>query len=447
MHSKLTFIDGDNKKYVAPLTKALREKYGPLFKETRFEKEESTQDNAVIRLSEDPPAAVAALVQVLQHGAFTVPESTAQKLTFLAGAVFIATRCHLDPMARQALQLFDEHLKKFPSPSGGDDAAFAADFVAAVEAAYGPDPDYTKYYVPELQKLVVAYAAGRYQEMLGNEAYAALFEDKDHIFCYEARNAAAEKMKRDGRGDGDDDEDVYSDGDGDDDEIIDDDDLDDPPMVTIIDRLGKKRVTTRRVVKMHSSFLDLAPRPEPGSDPYWNAVYKVRDHPQGIEAMFVMFEEGVRYWGPPRHREKTASAVIEWFTHALRTGDKYKVFYIPPPMAGAIACEDYLGRCNKPHIIAKAVRVIYACKVWSMHGESPDCTKEGFQDVKNIFVEHFAKIDECLLRKKVYKELFEEVPEFREDVRKERSKKMGSGEDDADKDGDGADEGVEHGDI
>lgn len=152
-----------------------------------------------------------------------------------------------------------------------------------------------------------------------------------------------------------------------------------------------------------------------------------------------MFEEGVRTWCVPRHREKTASVAVEWLGHALLIGDKYDLVWMPECVAAAFINDDFLDRCRKPHAIANTVRALYACTIVR---KEPD---ERFEPLKDVFAGHFAALSEGdLLKKKVWRDLFMDVPEFSADVSKERLKKKGRGEGGADKDDDGADQDVEH---
>lgn len=221
---------------------------------------------------------------MLKHDAFTIPPNEEPQgrrdLAFLADALLIAARYHLHLMALQALKLFDQHLKDDVPPAAKP--AFAADFVAAVQAAYAGDPDYTKFMhtmafggnrvvrrerLPELKRLIVDYAANRYEEMLEDELYGALFEEDWLPFCRDVKRAA--KMKRVSAG-GDDDkydpaeydplDDYFEKGEA---GVVNwDAFFGDERFVTIIDRTGKEWVTTRRGVYENSRFFQRAPAPE-----------------------------------------------------------------------------------------------------------------------------------------------------------------------------------------
>ncbi|KAK0645279.1 hypothetical protein DIS24_g8030 [Lasiodiplodia hormozganensis] len=459
MHSKLTFADGVNGIYIAPLQEAVYEKFPAFFKEVLEEAEYTSNSDAVIKLSGVPQAAILALIHVLQHDALTVPPNAAQqKLTFLADALIVGDTYHLFRMALNALQLFREHLEQFPSSPSGNGAAFAADFVAAVQAAYAPDPHPHKQFthqamrvvrrvhVPELKRLVVEYAAERCEKMMEDEAYVMLFIDKEYAFCSDVLRAA--KMMR---GDGDD---SGSDGGGGDVDgvlekkeevaggVVDwDDFFGDDRFVTIVDCEGKQWVTTLEKASQNSKLLCVAPGPEFGSM-FGHAIYELPDdHPWGIEAMIRVLEDGADNFHVPSRIEHDAGLAVEWLTNAMVVGYKYEITPMFEGVSRVLAREKYLDRCNEPHAIAEAVRAIFKLNYEVVRDED-------LNELLNCIVGYFAERYESIPQIDVYKDLFEDFPEFDEGVREERLKR-GLGEEDADNadDDDGADVGVEHGET
>ncbi|KAF9640972.1 hypothetical protein BFW01_g12778 [Lasiodiplodia theobromae] len=460
MHSKLTFTDGVNGIYIAPLQEAVYKKFPTFFKEVLEEAEYTSNGDTVIKLPAVPQAAILALIHVLQHDALTVPPNAAhKKLTFLADALILGDTYRLDRMTLQALQLFREHLEQFPSSPSGNGAAFAADFVAAVQAVYAPYLHPHKQFnhqamrvvrrvhVPELKRLVVEYAAERCEKMMEDEAYVMLFIDKEYAFCSDVLRAA--KMMR---GDGDDAGSDGGGGGGDVDGVLEkkeevaggvvdwDDFFGEERFITIIDREGKQWVTTLEKASQNSKFLWVAPGPEFGFM-FGHAIYELPDdHPCGIEAMIHVLEDGADNFHVPDRFEHDAGLAVEWLTNAMVVGYKYEITPMFEGISRALAREKYLDRCNEPHAIAEAVRAIFKLNYEVVRDED-------LNGLLNCIVGYFAERYEGILQIDVYKDLFEDFPEFDEGVREERLKR-GLGEEDADNgDDDGADVGVEHGET
>lgn len=156
--------------------------------------------------------------------------------------------------------------------------------------------------------------------------------------------------------------------------------------------------------------------------------------------MIHVLEDGADNFHVPNRFEHDAGLAVEWLTNAMVVGYKYEITPMFEGVSRVLAHEKYLDRCNEPHAIAEAVRAIFKLNYEVVRDED-------LNGLLNCIVGYFAERYEGILQIDVYKDLFEDFPEFDEGVREERLKR-GLGEAGADNgDDDGSDVGVEHGET